>query len=63
MTAAQYIVHWYWRNEPDKTMYDVVPATNAERAINKVRKMYDEIYVMKRSDIVIESAQRYTGNL
>jgi len=52
-----YSVKWEWR-DPElsgnyRRMVDLVNATNAERAINKVRKAIQDTYGGGRSDVVI----------
>lgn len=59
----EYLVLWHWRWDEDGEFkptrhYDTVEATNAERAISKVRKMHWETESFKRSDMVIDAVLR-----
>lgn len=52
-----YSVKWEWR-DPEisgnyRAMIDLVNATNAERAINKVRKLISDEYSITKNDVVI----------
>ncbi len=57
--AVEYLVTWGWRDSEDRSYRDVVQATNAERAIGKVRKLLAEEYSFKKSDVVIVEVVLY----
>lgn len=58
--TGEYQVVWYWRNPSwgATLRTDIVSATNAERAINKVRKAIGGEYAMRKSDMVIDAVLR-----
>lgn len=61
MKGQEYLVVWRWRDSAELggvSHREVVVATNAERAINKVRKAIGEEYSFKKSDLVIEEVLR-----